>query len=1087
MALCVLLWCASPAIVCCALLQYLDSHQIPEWSSQYVRYKRLKKVLKQCKAQKEAQLAAEARMASTLGATRKTSASASASASARKHSSAAESGDESGDESGGDVETGRGSISAREGGPGPPSQPAAPAAASTQRASLARQTADVEKALSSGAEWIAKSRAEVGERERQTKAQNAAEASGMQARRLSQVHLQPPQGDDVHNPSNVNMAALAVPTKGDGATAATTTPGAATGETTTPAPGSLQVRITPPAPTSLGDVGRRGSTLPMPTPLVPAGGAGSGAARHSLMEEEEGDSAHEEHDDQKALSDALSEGKRHLTDALLYAEDMHIRKLSSYIPSRVRATFLPAEHDFFQLLEEDVETCNHFFLKQEEFFLDKINVIVEQLDRLIKEEEEDEARARAAKARAMEIEAQQRKQSMIQRALMQVQQRLPIGSTTTTTKQVNGANGEGPAAPTQSTSPPAGASTFSTPPSAGNSLQQPPPASTSPPPAPNSRVPPPPPNPPAVPAPTPAPASTPSSAAVPASASASPSKPPAVPAPTAACAEAAANFLAVNGSLESGARPIPRHDAAANSGAFPPTMSMPSASPAAPSSAAGAATSILPDQPPALSTVPSSDSLLKAAHYPGADLELVHSHSEADIGTDSGDEHDHERDAAQAAAPAAQQLDHFGDDAMHHDADQQHDQQGQQQQHDDDDADHGGHFIYAPSADAGAGAGGSSTAVAPLPLPPVPGAAPSLAQRMHLNLQFRLLTAQKPWKVLEKALTELYRGLQLLRNYKILQFTAFVKILKKYDKLNLHPSTLPPSATPSDSEDEEAPNGKKRDRRRVGGAGGGAGLAPPTIPDDLGFKASALLLPRIQSTHFLASPILKAFIRRVELIYAHTFTKGNHKAALEGLRIVQPPLSQAVIFRLGLLLGVSGVLCAVLIVLASWVTAEVVGSSLGSNVSANLPIWRSLALIILHLWGWGGAVWVFHKYRINHEFIFEINPRTELKFEQVLLLAATLSSIWFIMINLYLLLDLARDSGAGHWAGIQPGYVVLTAFLGMVILALYPGDFLFRPTRWYILRTLGKIVTAPLWAVDFKDFCKFGARAQTRRESRLLE
>jgi hypothetical protein len=37
--------------------------------------------------------------------------------------------------------------------------------------------------------------------------------------------------------------------------------------------------------------------------------------------------------------------------------------------------------------------------------------------------------------------------------------------------------------------------------------------------------------------------------------------------------------------------------------------------------------------------------------------------------------------------------------------------------------------------------------------------------------------------VLERALKELYRGLSLLRNYRILNYTAFVKITKKHDKV----------------------------------------------------------------------------------------------------------------------------------------------------------------------------------------------------------------------------------------------------------------------------------------------------------------
>jgi hypothetical protein len=299
---------------------------------------------------------------------------------------------------------------------------------------------------------------------------------------------------------------------------------------------------------------------------------------------------------------------------------------------------------------------------------------------------------------------------------------------------------------------------------------------------------------------------------------------------------------------------------------------------------------------------------------------------------------------------------------------------------------------------------------------------------MHMNLKFRLMTAQKPWRVLEKALTELYRGLHLLRNYKILNFTAFVKILKKYDRV----------------------------------VGRELGLHKD-------WAASATLLPRIQSTHFLASPILKAFLRRVELIFAQTFTKGDHKAALEGLRSVAPPLSRWDLFRLGLLCGVSGILLITLIIVSVWI-GVVANDDVGAHFTANLPVWRSLALIILHLIGWGACVYFFQKYRVNHEFIFEINPKTELRFEQVLLLAATLTSIWFVLLVLFLFVSIAAEGGQWSNAGDALGALVCLAFVGMMALAICPFDILFRPTRWYILRTIGRIIAAPFYPIDFKDF-----------------
>jgi hypothetical protein len=91
-----------------------------------------------------------------------------------------------------------------------------------------------------------------------------------------------------------------------------------------------------------------------------------------------------------------------------------------------------------------------------------------------------------------------------------------------------------------------------------------------------------------------------------------------------------------------------------------------------------------------------------------------------------------------------------------------------------------------------------------------------------------------------------------------------------------------------------------------------------------------------------------------------------------------------------------------------------------------------------------------------------------LKFQQVLLLAATLTTLWLFLLDVYLMLDLAR--GGGRWTNAEPAIAEAISFLGMLFLAICPFPILFRPTRWYILRTLGKIVTAPFHMVDFKDF-----------------
>jgi len=126
---------------------------------------------------------------------------------------------------------------------------------------------------------------------------------------------------------------------------------------------------TPPLPSRHAPPQRRRArslTPDAPSALPKFGAALAQTGRFAFSDEE---MRRDKPDDQKALEYALEQGKKHPTDALLVEEDPHVRRLSSYIPPEVRANFLRAEHDFFQLLEQDLATCNYFFLKQEEFFL----------------------------------------------------------------------------------------------------------------------------------------------------------------------------------------------------------------------------------------------------------------------------------------------------------------------------------------------------------------------------------------------------------------------------------------------------------------------------------------------------------------------------------------------------------------------------------------------------------------------------------------------------------------------------------------------------------------------------------------------
>ncbi|EFJ18804.1 hypothetical protein SELMODRAFT_451480 [Selaginella moellendorffii] len=123
------------------------------------------------------------------------------------------------------------------------------------------------------------------------------------------------------------------------------------------------------------------------------------------------------------------------------------------------------------------------------------------------------------------------------------------------------------------------------------------------------------------------------------------------------------------------------------------------------------------------------------------------------------------------------------------------------------------------------------------------------AQAQQLHIQMEELVAmqelegepgnkgkvQRAAKMLQTAFVEFYRGLRLLRNFSSLNMMAFVKILKKYDKVT-------------------------------------------------GQNASGSYLKMVENSHFATLDKVVKFMDRVERVFTLHFTKGNRKQAMAYLR-----------------------------------------------------------------------------------------------------------------------------------------------------------------------------------------------------------
>lgn len=213
------------------------------------------------------------------------------------------------------------------------------------------------------------------------------------------------------------------------------------------------------------------------------------------------------------------------------------------------------------------------------------------------------------------------------------------------------------------------------------------------------------------------------------------------------------------------------------------------------------------------------------------------------------------------------------------------------------------------------------------PLPSLSLTGPNHSTSLALSLKLRSASSRAKYKAgLNKAVRELYRGLTLLKNFRILNFTGVVKILKKHDKVSTFPGV------------------------------------------------SSMILPLVQSTYFFASPVLEEFLQRVEAIYVTTFCDGDRKEAMTQLRPTLPPLSDWTIFSLGFTAGLCLVLLGVFIGLIVW--GHHINQILPASVIAIAPMFRFIYLVLLAIWLWYQSHIITHTHAwqpsLIHGIVFDL-------------------------------------------------------------------------------------------------------------------
>ncbi|XP_078606229.1 solute carrier family 53 member 1-like isoform X2 [Branchiostoma floridae x Branchiostoma japonicum] len=291
---------------------------------------------------------------------------------------------------------------------------------------------------------------------------------------------------------------------------------------------------------------------------------------------------------------------------------------------------------------------------------------------------------------------------------------------------------------------------------------------------------------------------------------------------------------------------------------------------------------------------------------------------------------------------------------------------------------------------------------------------PTLRSRRHSLLRRSrskeklIKTRTRTIQDLKLAFSEFYLSLILLQNYQSLNFTGFRKILKKHDKL---------------------------------------------METDRG---AAWRTEHVEVAPFYTNKQIDKLIGDTEAVVTSELEGGNRQRAMKRLRV--PPLGEQqtpwTTFRVGLFSGIFLVLSLVVVISA-------VFSRFDIELWPAVRMYRGSFLIVFFLYLLGLNTWGWRKFGVNHVLIFEIDPRHHLSHSEILEVASFLGVLWSMSVLGYIYSDVLKIPSFVH-------PLILVGF--MLLFLLNPLKIFYHRARFWFLRILFRIFTAPFHPVNFADF-----------------
>ncbi|KAL5199335.1 hypothetical protein ABZP36_020538 [Zizania latifolia] len=269
-------------------------------------------------------------------------------------------------------------------------------------------------------------------------------------------------------------------------------------------------------------------------------------------------------------------------------------------------------------------------------------------------------------------------------------------------------------------------------------------------------------------------------------------------------------------------------------------------------------------------------------------------------------------------------------------------------------------------------------------------------------------------KMIRGALVELYKGLGYLKTYRSLNMMAFVKILKKFDKVTAK-------------------------------------------------EAQSIYLKVVESSYFNVSDKVIRLMDDVDELFVRHFAEGDKRKAMKYLKPNQREESHTTTFFIGLFTGGFAALFIGYCIMAH-IAGMYTQQSNKVYMATSYPVLSMFSLFFLHLFLYGCNIFMWRKTRINYTFIFEFTPTKELKYRDVFLICTTSMTIIIGVMFAHLTLIVKGYSSSAVQA--IPGGLLLVFLLILVC----PFNVLYRSCRYHFLRVIRNIILTPFYKVVMVDF-----------------